>query len=104
MTNSTPQTVPDLFNKTREQWLNGARNVAFQLLKTRTKITIEDVLELYPRPKYLHRNTTGSVFKNEWFQAIGYTASKRKQSHGRVIRLWTLSDEFEHKELKDYEG
>lgn len=93
---NNPQTVPDLFNRTREQWLNGARKVAYNLLKTRHTITIEDVLELYPRPKYLHRNTTGKVFHDTWFQPVGYTASKRKISHGRTIRLWGLSDQFEH--------
>lgn len=91
---NNPQTVQDLFNKTRDQWLNGARVVAKNLLKTRHTITIEDVLELYPRPKYLHRNTTGSVFKDEWFTPIGYTLSKRTISHKRVIRLWGLSEQF----------
>lgn len=100
----SPQTVPDLFQRTREQWLNGARNVAFNLLKTRHTVTIEDVLELYPRPSYLHRNTTGHVFKDAWFQPIGYTLSKRTVSHGRVIRLWTLSDAFAEKLTIDYEG
>ena len=98
-----PQTIQQRFNLDREQWLNGARKVAFNLLQTRHTVTIEDILELYPRPKYLHRNTTGSVFNNEWFQPIGYTQSKRKQSHGRVIRLWSLSDQFENK-IIDNEG
>jgi hypothetical protein len=104
--NSTiqPQTVRDLFQLNREQWLNGARKVAYQLLQTRLTITIEDVLELYPRPKYLHRNTTGSVFKDAWFQPVGYTASRRAQSHGRTIRLWGLSEPFADKLTKDYEG
>lgn len=87
-----PQTIQDLFQVTREQWLEGARLTARKLLRYRSKITIEDVLEIYPRPKYLHRNTTGSVFKYEAFQPIGYTMAKKPTSHGRVIRLWTLSD------------
>lgn len=89
---SNPQTVPDLFNRTRDQWLQGARHTARQLLRRRRSITIEDVLERYPRPKYLHRNTTGSVFKGDMFQPIGYTLSKRTLSHGRVIRMWAMSD------------
>lgn len=104
--NSTlePQTVPDLFQRTREQWLNGARKVAYNLLQTRHTVTIEDVLELYPRPKYLHRNTTGSVFKDPWFQPLGYVTSRRTISHGRVIRTWGLSDQFIDKLTQDYEG
>ena len=101
---TAPQTVPDLFQRTREQWLTGARNVAFNLLRTRHTVTIEDVLELYPRPKYLHRNTTGTVFKDERFQPIGYTTSRRTISHGRVIRLWTVSDAFAEKLTIDFEG
>lgn len=87
-----PQTVPDLFNQSREQWLEGARNAARKLLRRRHRITIEDVLEVYPRPRYLHRNTTGSVFKNEMFRPLGYTLARKPSSHKRVIRIWTLSD------------
>jgi hypothetical protein len=89
-----PQTAQDLFNTTREQWLEGARHAARKLLRLRSKITIEDVLELYPRPKYLHRNVTGRVFRSEMFQPIGYTTAKKPSSHGRVLRIWTLSDMY----------
>ena len=89
-----PQTAQDLFQTTRERWLEGARHAARGLLRKRPRITIEDVLDIYPRPKYLHRNTTGSVFKDEMFQAIGYTTAKKFSSHGRVIRIWTLSDRY----------
>ena len=95
MSNTTnPHTVPDLFQIDKVRWLDGARKVAYDLLKRRSTITIEDVLELYPLPKYLHRNTIGKVFQNEWFQHVGYTSSKRRISHGRTIRLWSISDEF----------
>lgn len=89
---ANPQTVPDLFNQSRQQWLEGARLVARKLLRHRHKITIEDVLELYPRPKYLHRNTTGGVFQTDMFHAVGYTLARKPSSNGRVIRWWTLSD------------
>jgi len=99
-----PQTAQDLFQSSREQWLTIARRVALDLLKTRHTITIEDVLDISPRPKYLHRNTTGSVFKDERFSPVGYTTSKRLISHSRVIRLWGVSDQFEDKLTIDYEG
>lgn len=91
---SNPQTVPDLFQKTKREWIDGARSVAVKLLRKRSSITIEDVLEAYPRPKYLHRNATGSVFHSAEFQPIGYTASRRRLSHGRTIRVWTLADDY----------
>lgn len=89
-----PQTVQDLFGISREQWLEGARLTARRLLRTKSKITIEDVLERYPRPKYLHRNTTGSVFKTDMFVPVGYVPARKLTSHKRIIRLWTLSDTY----------
>lgn len=88
------QTMQDLFSLSRGQWIDGARHAARGLLRRRPRITIEDVLEIYPRPKYLHRNTTGNVFRDEMFHAVGYTTAKNVSSHGRVIRIWTLSDRF----------
>lgn len=99
-----PQTMPDLFNQSREQWLEGARHTARQLLRRRRTITIEDVLEIFPRPKYLHRNTTGNVFRNEMFHPVGYTLAKKLTSHGRVIRLWTLSDLYDNSVNEDCEA
>lgn len=89
-----PQTMQDLFSITRDDWLEGARVTARRLLRERMKITIEDVLDVFPRPKYLHRNITGSVFQHEAFQAIGYTNAKKPSSNGRVIRFWSLSDKY----------
>jgi hypothetical protein len=89
-----PQTVPDLFNITRDTWLEGARVKARGLLRHRTIITSEDVTNEWPLPKYLHRNTIGSIFKSDMFHAVGYTLAKRPSSHGRVIRLWSYSDRY----------
>lgn len=85
-------TVQDLFSKTKQEWLEGARDKARELLLTKPCVTIEDVLEVYPRPNYLHRNITGSVFKDSDFQPIGHKASHRSVSHGRYIRTWVLRD------------
>lgn len=89
-----PQTARDLFSNARTIWIEGARVVARKLLRKKRFITIEDILALHPRPKYIHRNTTGQIFKSNKFRAIGYTRAKKPSSHGRVIRMW---------ELKDYE-
>lgn len=91
---ANPQTVQSLFNQTAQQWVEGARLVGRKLLRTRHKITIEDVLEVWPRPSYLHRNTTGKVFQSHMFHAIGYTRARKPSSNGRVIRWWTLSDMY----------
>ena len=84
------QTVRDLFNKEREAWLNNARKAAKKLLKTRSVITIEDVLSECPRPQFVHRNTTGRVFNDLDFVAVGWRHSSRPLMKGRQVREWTL--------------
>lgn len=83
--------MTDLFGKGREDWLEAARHEARKLLKTRYNITIEDVLEVCPKPTYLHRNTIGSVFNND-FVPVGFAKSRRAVSKGRWIRQWKLKD------------
>ena len=83
------QTMLDLFQKTREQWLQEARDAAHKLLTSRDWVTIEDVLEVCPKPTYIHRNTIGRVF-NDTFRHVGFTKSKRAVSKGRWIQQWRL--------------
>lgn len=87
--------IQDLFRKSKQEWLDGARTKAINLLRNRTYVTIEDVLEQYPFPKYLHHNTIGSVFKHGDFTPVGYTSSRRAVSHGRTIRQWTMTHPIE---------
>lgn len=86
-------TVQDLFRTNREEWLMEARATARKLLTAHPTCTIEDVLKECPRPKYLHRNVTGSVFHDKGFKLCGYTKSKRLISNGRVISVWTLNQD-----------
>lgn len=82
----------DLFQKGREDWLEEARHEAKKLLSRRYMVTIEDVLDVCPKPAYLHRNTIGSVFNSD-FVPVGFTKSRRAVSKGRWIRQWRLKDE-----------
>jgi hypothetical protein len=84
-------TVKDLFKKEREAWLENARLAAKELLEEKPLITIEDVLRVCPRPEYIHRNTTGKVFNND-FQPVGWRKSKRPIMNGRFVRIWRLKD------------
>jgi hypothetical protein len=85
-------TMHDLFGKGREDWLETARHEARKLLRARQFITIEDVLDICPKPTYLHRNTIGSVFNND-FVPVGFAKSRRTVSKGRWIRQWKLKNE-----------
>lgn len=89
-------TMPLLFRQQKEEWLATARITARKLLRTKTRITIEDVLAVCPLPKFLHRNTIGSVFQTREFQKVGRTMSRRHVSHGREIKYWALSEEYSH--------
>lgn len=94
---SQVKTVPELFQKTKEDWLLQARKVAQELLYERDHITIMDVLQVCPFPDYLGRkarNTIGNVFKDTIFRPIGYTVATTPASHAHVIRIWTLAEEY----------
>lgn len=65
-------TVKDLFKKEREAWLEEARVTAKKLLEDKSLITIEDVLKECPRPEYIHRNTTGNIFRCDDFKPVGW--------------------------------
>ncbi len=87
----SPKTVQDLFRVSKREWIDGARKAAKDLLRDNYSITIEDVLEAWPLPGYLHRNTIGSVFKDQDFRSIGFERSIRRVCHGRIIRRWRLA-------------
>lgn len=79
-----------LFVQGKESWLDNARHTARKIIANRGTCTIEDVLEQCPRPSYLHRNTTGQVFKSPEFVPVGFASSRRNISNGRAIRVWRL--------------
>lgn len=88
----TSNAMHNLFALGADEWLERARHDARKLLKNRNSITIEDVLDICPKPEYLHKNTVGSVFNRD-FVPIGFIKSKRLVSRGRWIRTWKLRDE-----------
>lgn len=83
-------TVHDLFRLSREDWIDECRETARQLLKQKPLITIKDVTDINPRPKYIHPNTTGTIFRHEDFKLVGFTTSKQPSRHGSIIGLWRL--------------
>lgn len=83
--------VNDLFKREREAWLDKARSTARKLLRYRRRITVEDVLEQCPRPQYVHQNTTGMIFRDNDFKAVGWQPSRRTAMNGRQVRVWSLT-------------
>lgn len=89
----TQQTTQDLFRRSKQEWLEEARETARQLLKKRYSITIEDVLRETPRPQYISPKAIGGVFQHPDFVAVAFVFSKRAISHSRVIRAWKLKED-----------
>lgn len=83
-------TFKDLFKKEREAWLEEARVTAKKLLEDKSLITIEDVLKECPRPEYIHRNTTGNIFRCDDFVPVGWRKSERPLMNGRFVRVWRM--------------
>lgn len=83
-----------LFQREKEAWLERARKEARKQLRRKPTITIEDVLKKCPRPEYIHRNTTGSVFQDVAFVATGWRPSKRPLMNGRQVRVWALNPKY----------
>ncbi len=106
------KTTRELWKQEAEDWLNEARKTARDLLLKRQTCTIEDVLQVCPRPSYLHRNLTGSVFKDDIFRPVGYTKSRRRLEKASVIRIWELKEEYwpqdmlahRKRNMEDYEN
>jgi hypothetical protein len=90
--------IKDLFKAQRCDWIASARGFAIRTLKCNGNrpITIDDVLRARPLPDYLHRNTIGSVFRNDnTFQSVGFRKSLKPSANHRVIQLWILRvDEY----------
>lgn len=89
-----PQTTLDLFQKTGADWLDEAAHVAESIAKVRGSVSIDDVLAVCPRPKYLHKNITGSVFRKDVFRCTGFKKSQRLLAKGRIVCIWSLKSEY----------
>lgn len=79
----------DIFKEEKERWLTEARQTARELLRDKESVTIDDVIDLCPRPKYLHRNTNGAVFNRD-FESVGFTKAVHPAAKGRWIQMWKL--------------
>lgn len=83
-----------MFGVQAEEWLNKARHTAEKIAVENGKVDIEDVLEVCPRPRFLHRNITGKVFTKDVFRVVAFKKSRRAVSKGRMICVWGLKREL----------
>ena len=83
----------------RQEYLTSAREAAITLyMLKQVPITVDDIRKTCPPPPDIDPRVMGAVFKQDWV-AVGYTQSKRKVNHGRVIR--TFEPAFVYQEEGD---
>ena len=80
------QTVMDLFETTREDYLAEARLAADALANERGIITVNDVREMCPPPANIDPRVMGAIFKSKAWQKVGYMSSSR--AHMRPIAMF----------------
>ena len=80
------QTVMDLFETTREDYLAEARLAADALANERGIITVNDVREMCAPPANIDPRVMGAIFKSKAWQKVGYMSSSR--AHMRPIAMF----------------
>jgi hypothetical protein len=80
------QTVMDLFETTREDYLAEARLAAESLANQRGVITVNDVREMCPPPANIDPRVMGAIFKSKAWHKVGYMSSSR--AHMRPIAMF----------------
>ena len=97
MPNSKAEAM-SLFEKTRQEFLAEARWVAYKIGQHKGSVTIDDVREEIKVPSWVNAKVLGAVFNQRdhmdkpLWEKIGYTPTKTKTSHGRIISVWRHVD------------
>ena len=77
----------------RAEYLARARDIARELLETRSSITVNDIRERLDVPKGLDPRLMGAVFRHKDFEKTGeFVLSSRKACHARPIQRFRLTN------------
>lgn len=71
-------------------WLMDARGHAHRIAREMGHVTIDDVRDVCPPPKFADPRVMGAVFKGGTFTRIGWRGSLRTRCHGRPIGIFVL--------------
>lgn len=82
------QTVLELFEVYRGDWLKKARGVARRLAQEGQGVTIDDVRKECPPPAGQDPRVMGAVFDRKGWRCVGYRKSDRRECHGRPIGIF----------------
>jgi hypothetical protein len=73
-----------------ENWLLEARRAAYRHARDHGLVSADDVQRLCPPPPWVHWNAMGAVFKNGYFEHVGFMCSQRKEARARTIRTYRI--------------
>jgi len=86
-------TIPmSLFEKNRRAYVGYARRQARHLCYKFGRVTIDDLRNFIEDsiPAWMDRRFLGAVLVSPEFIPFGFIKTKRKSSHGRLIRIFRL--------------
>jgi len=86
-------TIPmSLFEKNRRAYVEYARRQARHLIYKHGSVTVDDLRDFIEDsiPAWMSRKFLGAVLAGKEFIPVGFTKTKRKSSHGRLIRIFKL--------------
>lgn len=83
---SSKQQAFDLFEKTRQEFLQNCRWIAIRVAKEHGGyVNIDQVREQVTTPENVDPRVYGAVFNRKDFEKVGYLQTTRKTSHARPI-------------------
>lgn len=81
----------DLFEAKRKALLEECRLIARQVALEYGQVSIDDVRDRVQLPLGVDGKVFGAVFRGEEWRRVGFTPSRVKSSHSRIVGLYTLA-------------
>lgn len=97
----TKQQAFDLFEEKRREVLEYSRWVAVKVASKQGHVTIDDVRNHVQLPDGVKPAVFGAVFRDkDVWESIGFTQTKRKTSHGRLVQVYRLKRQPRLREIR----
>ena len=84
------QKILPLFEESRREWLERAREVARSLGRQQSEVTVNDVRKIIPPPIGCDPRVMGAVFLRKEWRLLRHERSARQVCHERPVGVFTL--------------